>query len=106
MNNIIDKFYSTIRHRHVLKGMVIKDLKDKYVDSKLGVIWAFINPILTILAITFVFTKVIRTDIRHYPLMVLSVFLPWVFFSSSISESTTSIKRNAGMLGQFTVIQM
>ena len=96
-----NRLLNIILYRHILKGLIAKDLKDKYVNSRLGIIWAVVNPVLTMLAISFVFTKVMKTDIRHYPLMVLSVFLPWIFFNSSISESTTSIKRNFGMLSQF-----
>jgi len=98
---MMNMLFNILTHKHMLRSMVIKDLKNKYVDSKLGIIWAVLNPILTMLAINFVFTKVMRTEIKYYPLMVLSVFLPWIFFASSICESATSIKRNSGMLGQF-----
>jgi ABC-type polysaccharide/polyol phosphate export permease len=94
-------FRNVLTHRHILRSMVVKDLKDKYVDSVLGIIWALINPVLTILAISFVFTKVLKTDISHYPLMVLSGLLPWIFFVGSICESATSMKKNTGMLSQF-----
>lgn len=99
----MNRLLKTITHRHTLKNIVIKELKDKYVDSRLGIVWAVLNPILTMLAINFVFTKVMKTDIRYYPLMVLSVFLPWIFFAGSVCEATTSIKRNSGILGQFTI---
>jgi lipopolysaccharide transport system permease protein len=100
---MISIFYSAIGYRHAIKSMVIKDLKDKYVDSRLGALWAVINPILTILAVNFVFTKIMKTDIRYYPVMVLSALLPWIFFSNSISEAATSMRKNSGMLGQFTI---
>ncbi len=87
----------------VVKGMVIKNLKAKYVGSAMGISWAIINPLLIMLAVTFVFTQIMQTEIRHFPLLVLSALLPWFFFISSICESTTSMRQHIDMLSQFVI---
>jgi len=81
--------------------MTIKNLKDKYVGSALGILWAIINPLLIMLVISFVFTKVMKTEIKNTPLFMLSALLPWFFFANSISEATTSMRNNIGVLSQF-----
>ncbi len=92
-----------VRQRRVLIGLVKKDLKSKYVGSALGIFWAVINPLLIALVITFVNTRIMKVDITHYSLFVLSALLPWFFFMSSIFESTGSLETNSDVLNQFVL---
>ena len=101
--NLPNRVKKLIAVRQIIKSMAIKNLKGKYVGSTLGISWAIINPLLIMFAITFVFTLVMKTEIKHFPLLVLSALLPWFFFINSICESTTSMKQNIGMLNQFII---
>jgi len=98
--NRLKKIYD---YRHTLWNMSVSQLKAKYSGSILGISWAIINPLLITLAVTFIFTQVMKTEIRCFSLFVLSVLLPWFFFASAISESATAMKQNIGMLRQFTI---
>ncbi|MFC1514958.1 ABC transporter permease [Candidatus Omnitrophota bacterium] len=100
---VIARLSKIIAQKQVVKGMVVKNLKDKYVASALGISWALINPLLIMLAVTFVFTKIMNTDIDHFALLILSALLPWFFFVNSMCESTTSMKQNLDMLSQFVL---
>ena len=53
------------------------------------------------LAITFVFTAVFKTEIRNFAFFVLSGIFPWMFFSNALSEATFSILSQQSMLRQF-----
>jgi len=101
--NLANRFVKIIAQRQIIKSMVVKNLKDKYVGSALGISWAIINPVLIMAAVTFVFTQIMKTEIKHFPLLVLSALLPWFFFINSICESTTSMKKNIDMLSQFVI---
>lgn len=90
-------------YRHTLWDMSIKHLKAKYSGSILGISWAMINPFLLMLAITFVFTVVFKTEIKNFPLFVLSGIFPWMFFSSALSEATNSILNQQSVLRQFNL---
>ena len=90
-------------YRHALYGMAGKQLKAKYVGSVLGVFWAVINPLLTMAAIAFIFTKVFNTGIKNFPLFALSGILPWFFFSGTLSETVGSITGQRGILHQFNL---
>ncbi|MEW6096379.1 MAG: hypothetical protein AB1567_07635 [bacterium] len=67
-------------YRHTLWSMAISQLKSKYAGSLLGIFWAIINPLLIMLAITFVFTAIFKIEIGNFHLFVLSGILPWMFF--------------------------
>lgn len=101
--NLIDRFKKIIAQGQIVKSMVVKNLKDKYVGSTLGILWAIINPVLIMFAVTFVFTQIMKTEIKHFPLFILSALLPWFFFINSICESATSMKQNVNMLSQFII---
>ncbi len=77
--------------------------KAKYTGLKLGVWVAVLNPLLLMFAIAFVFTRVVRLDIKHFPLFALAGIFPWMFFSSALSEAVHSIINNQGLLRQFRI---
>lgn len=103
MINITESLSLIIAHRQIIKSMVVKNLRAKYIGSTLGISWAIINPLLIMLVVTFVFSQVMRTEIKHFSILVLSALLPWNFFINSIMESTTSMESNAQVLRQFVM---
>ena len=99
----MDRLKKIIAQRQIIKGMVVKNLKEKYVGSTLGISWAIINPVLIMFVVNFVFIQIMKTEIKHFPLFILSVLLPWFFFINSICESATSMRQNINMLSQFII---
>lgn len=89
-------------YRHTLWDMALKQLKAKYASYLLGIIWALINPLLLALIIAFIFTEIIKVNIRHFYLFIISGMLPWLFFSNSLQEATKSVVSNASLLKQFS----
>lgn len=83
--------------------MSIKQLKAKYAGSILGISWAIVNPLLIMSAITFVFTHVFKIEVKDFPLFVLSGILPWMFFSSALTEAASSILNQQNILHQFNL---
>lgn len=88
-------------YREVLWNLVSKNLKAKYAGSVLGMLWAFINPLLLALIISFVFTNIFKASSGNFYLFILSGMLPWTFLSGSLQESAMSIPANAALLRQF-----
>lgn len=89
--------------RTIFTGLVIKNLKDKYIGSFLGILWAVITPVLITLAVGFVFTQVIKTEMKDFHIFVLSGLLPWFFLSNSVFESVNCLRQNSDILNQFSV---
>jgi len=100
---ITEKINKIYFFRRTLWNMAVKQFKSKYAGSVLGVFWSIVNPLLMMMAITFVFTVVFKTEIKNFGLFVLSGILPWMFFSGAISETTPSFISQRGVLHQFSL---
>ncbi|MBU1727297.1 MAG: ABC transporter permease [Candidatus Omnitrophica bacterium] len=98
-----DRLRKIYLYRNALWHMALKNLKSKYSSSVLGLYWAIINPLLIMLAVSFVFSIIFKTEINKFPFFVLSGIFPWLFFSTAISESTASILNQQGILRQFNL---
>ncbi len=83
---------------HLLKNLVIKDLKLKYRGSILGALWSLLNPLIFIIVYTIVFKHIIRIQMENYGIFILAGILPWNFFSSAVSMSTKSIIDNGNLI--------
>jgi lipopolysaccharide transport system permease protein len=81
------------RYRELVRNLIARDLKVRYKNSMLGMVWSWVNPLLMMMVFTVVFTVINRAppDIPHYPVFVLSGILPWNFFSASVVGATASI---------------
>ncbi|MDD5730896.1 MAG: ABC transporter permease [Candidatus Omnitrophica bacterium] len=86
-----------------MKNLVIKNIKTRYAGSALGMLWVIINPLLLSVVVAFIFTEIIKVNIPHFYLFVISGMLPWSFFSNSLQEADTSIVANAALLRQFSL---
>jgi lipopolysaccharide transport system permease protein len=86
-------------YRDLLYNLIIRDLKVRYKNSVLGILWSLLNPLLMMLVFTFVF-KVLAgsSKLQAYPAFILSGILAWNLFSSSVMGSTNSIVGNAHLI--------
>lgn len=91
-------FNDLYRYREFLKTNVKKDIRGKYKGSFLGVLWSFINPLLSVLVYAIVFSQIMRFDIDNYVIYLITGVLPWTFFTSSINMGMTSILYNASII--------
>lgn len=98
---MLKRIGSLFRYKRILRDLVIRNLKAKYAGSLLGILWAFINPLLLALIISFIFTEIVKVNIKNFYLFVISGILPWFFFASSLQEASISIPANANILKQF-----
>lgn len=83
-----------VNSRGLILKLAINDFKVKYAGSYLGVTWAFIQPIITILVFWFVFQVGFRAaPIDDFPfiLWIITGMIPWFFFSDAFSASTHSL---------------
>ena len=80
-------------YRELIYNLVLRDLKVRYKNSVLGVVWSWLNPLLMMLVFTLVFDilGLGRQAIPNYHIFFLSAFLPWTFFASSIMGGIPSV---------------
>lgn len=91
-------FRDLYQYREFLKTNVKKDVRGKYKGSFLGILWSFINPLLSVVVYAIVFSQIMRFEIDHYLIYLITGVLPWNFFTGAIQMGMTSILYNAGII--------
>src|ERR1019366_7551445 len=91
------------RYRQLIWALALKELKVRYKRSVLGFMWALLNPAFTMIVLTLVFSTIMRFNIPHYAIFLLSALLPWTFFSQSLSYAVESIVGNGELIKKVSV---
>ena len=91
-------FDSLRNYREFLKSNVKKDIRGKYKGSFLGILWSFINPLLSVLVYAIVFPYIMRIKVENYLIYLITGIIPWTFFTSSINLGIISILSNADII--------
>ena len=93
-----DFFVSILQNRRLLWSLIKNDIKQKYVGNFLGILWAFIQPLATILIFWFVFQVGFKSQpVDNFPfiLWLIAGMLPWFFFADALSNATNAIIANS-----------
>jgi len=87
-------------YRELLYFLVWRDLKVRYKQTVLGVVWVVIQPLFMMFVFTFLFTTVARldTDPVPYALFVFVGLLAWNLFAKGLSEGSTSLATNQQLI--------
>ena len=87
-------------YRELLYFFVWRDVKIRYKQTGLGVAWAVIQPLFTMVIFSVIFGGLakIPSDGVPYPLFSLAALLPWQLFSEGMTRSTTSMVANANII--------
>jgi ABC-type polysaccharide/polyol phosphate export permease len=85
-------------YRELIRNLVVRDLKVRYKNSVLGVLWSLLNPLLMTVVFTVVFTLMVPSNIEKFPVFFMCGFLPWSFFQTSVMGATGSIVGNAHLI--------
>ncbi|WP_316507058.1 ABC transporter permease [Nitrosopumilus sp.] len=86
--------------RLLLWNFAITDLKVRYKNSVLGFFWSFLEPLLLLVILYFVFTNVFSFEIENYALYLLGNLILWNFFVRSTNFGMTSMLSKAGILSK------
>ena len=86
------------QYRELIYNLVLRDLKVRYKNSLLGVLWSWLNPLLMMLVFTFVFNVMQRSPMRDFHIFVLSGLLPWNFFSAAVMGGLFSVTGNSHLI--------
>jgi ABC-2 type transport system permease protein len=87
------------RYKYLLSDLVTRDIKTKYRRSALGVLWSVLNPLLMMLVLTAVFSKIIRVEVEGgFALFYLTGYIIFNFISESSNFSLTSMINAGGLI--------
>lgn len=100
----MQKYFSNlIKYKDLIIELVQKDIKLKYRNSVLGILWSILNPLLFMLVLTVIFSELFSTTIEHFAIYVLSGRLIYSSFSESTNFAMQSIVSNAGLIKKLYV---
>lgn len=86
------------RYKFLIQQLVSRDFKTKYKRSVLGVLWSFLNPLLTSFVMYIVFSNLFRFDIAYYPVYLIIGTVLYNFFSESTNMCLSSIVDNSNLI--------
>ena len=85
-------------YREMIISLVRKDLRGRYKGSVLGFLWTFVTPLLQLIVYTIVFSIIMRASYEQYYLFLFVALVPWMFFSSSVTDGAASILKEKDMV--------
>src|SRR5688500_8170044 len=86
------------RYRELFYFLAWRDVLVRYKQTTIGVAWAVLRPLLTMLVFTIIFGRLAKLPAdggAPYPILVFAAMLPWQFFASALSECGGSVLANA-----------
>src|SRR5213595_4127532 len=90
------------RYRELFYFLAWRDVLVRYKQTVIGVLWAVIRPLLTMIVFTLVFGRIAKLPAEGvpYPVMVFAAMLPWQLFATSLTEGSASLISNANLISK------
>jgi lipopolysaccharide transport system permease protein len=90
------------QYRDLFYFLVWRSVKARYAQSTIGIGWAVIQPLFSMLVFTIVFGRLakISSDGVPYAVFSFAALVPWTYFANALSESTASLVTNSNLLSK------
>jgi len=90
------------RYRELFYLLAWRDILVRYKQTVIGIAWALIRPLLTMVVFTIVFGKIAKLPSEGvpYPLLVFAAMLPWQFFATALGEASNSLIGNSNLISK------
>jgi ABC-type polysaccharide/polyol phosphate export permease len=98
LNHDVDMFK---KYKNLLKELTMKDVKLKYRNSWLGILWSFFQPLLNMIVLSVIFTNIFGRDnslFICYPVYLFTGRLLFQFFTTSTRQAMVSFRRNQAII--------
>ena len=95
--NLLAHLSKLLQYKDLVWTLSLHRIKVRYKQSLLGILWAIIQPISMMLVFTFIFSLIARmpSEGTPYAIFAFTALLPWNYFSTSVSNATSSLVSNA-----------
>ncbi|HEV8340583.1 MAG TPA: ABC transporter permease [bacterium] len=100
--SLLESLRRFLHYRETLVTFVLRDLKVRYKQTLLGVLWAVIPPLMLMVVFNVIFSRFARMPSEGipYPIFAYSALLPWTFFASSVAAGANSLTGNYGVISK------
>ncbi|MDQ6911311.1 MAG: ABC transporter permease [Verrucomicrobiota bacterium] len=90
------------RYRELFYFLAWRDVLVRYKQTVIGILWAVLRPLLTMIIFTVVFSRIahLPAEGMPYPVMVFAAMLPWQLFATSLSEGSNSLISNSNLISK------
>lgn len=90
------------RYRELFYFLSWRDILVRYKQTAIGIVWALIRPLLTMIVFTIVFSNLAKLPSGGvpYPILVFAAMLPWQFFANALSECSNSLIINSNLIAK------
>lgn len=92
------RYKSIFRYGFLLEQLVKRNFNTKYRQSVLGVLWSFLNPLMTMAVQYIVFSTLFRSDVSHFPVYLLTGIILFSFFNECVTLGMDSIVLNGPLI--------
>jgi ABC-type polysaccharide/polyol phosphate export permease len=96
----VEELLTVLQYRDLVHQLIARTIKTRYKRSVLGVAWTMVNPLLTMLVLTLVFSTIFEFEAGSYALFVLSGLLIWNFFAQSTTAAMGDLIWSGGLVGR------
>jgi lipopolysaccharide transport system permease protein len=90
------------QYRELLYFLTWRDIKVRYRQTVLGVLWAIMVPLVSMVLFTVVFARManVASDNRPYPVFNLAALLPWNFFAAALAMCANSVAQTSHLMSK------
>lgn len=82
----------------VIQQLTSRELKRKYARSYLGILWSILNPLLSMVVLSLIFSQMFRRSIENYPIYYLTGYILWQTFTGATNAAITTLADNKSLL--------
>ena len=95
--NLLANLSKLLQYKDLIWTLSLHRIKVRYKQSVLGVLWVILQPISMMLVFTFIFSLIVRmpSEGAPYAVFAFTALLPWNYFSTGVSNATSSLVRDA-----------
>lgn len=94
------RFIELWEYRELLYFLIWRDLKIRYKQTLFGAAWIIFQPLISTVVFTIIFGYLIEVPSEGipYPVFTLTALIPWTYFASSLTKSSTSLVMNSNLI--------
>ncbi len=94
------QLHAVWEYRELLYFLIWRDVKVRYKQTALGVMWVLLQPLLSTLVFTVIFGILLGVPSNGlpYPIFAYAGLLPWQYFASALTRTSTNLVDNANLI--------